>query len=639
MEHIVSLKHRLDSIGVMLEKIEGYLDDYKNTDPPLKPSRLFGKAQDSRCEYRLTLADKLAESRENYLALAETITDLIIQIDGAQRIRFANSAVKRIFGYERNEVLNKDIRMLFPDSRSEKYRELLSKYFLTDERHRKRTDLQDTVELLGKQKNGEVIPIEISIGNSRGMRTNRALTCVIRDISQRKKAERRLRYLAYHDKLTSLGNRDRFNESLEQVRLEIKRHRERHAALLYLDLDGFKKVNDSLGHETGDMILKMCAKRLSNCLRAEDQVYRFGMEDIFRLGGDEFTILLSYIHKPEDAAIVAKRVIDQILEPFVIEGYGALTNINMGVSVGIALIPEDGEDNTTLLSNADAAMYKAKEQGNTFVFFSKDLNNKAMERLLLEQEMRKALGDGEFLIYYQPIVDRNRNIRGVEALLRWKNPDRGLMQPDTFIHIAEETELILPIGKWGMETACRQVKQLQALGFPELFVSINLSPLQLRKDNFFLTLEKLLERVGFDSRLLSMEVREHTLMWDAESAARFMKELKRTYEGLQIAIDDFGTGFSSLSYLAAFPVDLLKIDKSFIINMDNGNNKKIVNMIIDLGSSLGLNIVAEGVENEKQFQYLAERGCHLFQGYHFFEPIPFGEVKEYLGSGGFSRQG
>lgn len=590
--------------------------------------RLFVSVKD--VSYRKEIEKALLASRENYRVLAETATDAIIQIKNDFIIHFANSAVKKIFAYKKEEVENRNIGILFPASRYKNYKKLFSKYFFIDDIHRKDTGLQSSIEVLGLRKDGEVLPLEISFGNSSGVGDKRILTCIIRDIAFRKKAERRLKYLAYHDKLTSLGNRDRLSENLDQVLQEMQRDKSRKAALLFLDLDGFKKVNDSLGHEMGDIILKETARRLSDCLRSEDQVYRIQMEDIYRLGGDEFTLLLPHIRRSEDAAIVATRIIDRILEPFMIKGYGSITNVNMGVSIGIALIPDDGADKNTLLRNADTAMYNAKEQGNTYMFFTREMNNRALDRLMMEEGLRSSLGSGDFSVHYQPIVDENGTIKALEALIRWTHPEMGFIPPDRFIGIAEDTRLILPIGKWVMETACRSLKKLHLLGNSDLYMSINISTLQLEREDLAANVKAILEKFKLDPTSLTLELTETGVMTYPETAIRKMKLLLEVNKGLRIAIDDFGTGYSSLSYLSKFPVKNLKIDKSFVGNMDDSNNIKIINSILSLGQNLGLNIIAEGVEEKSQLEYLAKRGCHYFQGYYFYKPLRFDDLVEEL---------
>lgn len=585
--------------------------------------------EDRSC--REALEAKLEESRESYHILAETASDAIILIGFDFTIQFANSAVQRIFGYRRGELEGKRLQLLFPDSRYTKYAEIIRKYFIIDDKHRRKSGLQNTIEVLGTTKEGDLVPLEISFGNSKGIEDNRVLTCIVRDIALRKKAERRLKFLAYHDKLTSLGNRDRLTETIDQLLAEIKREGGRRAALMFLDLDGFKKVNDSLGHEMGDLILKECARRLSNCIREEDKVYRIQMEDIFRLGGDEFTVLLPRIGRPEEAAIVAKRIIDKILEPFTLKGYGAISDISMGVSVGIALIPDDGKDKTTILRNADAAMYNAKETGNTYVFFTKDMNNKAMERLMLEEGLRKSVGNEDFEMYYQPIVDKRGKIKGLEALVRWNHPEKGLIYPKKFIEVAEDTRLILPIGRWVLETTARHMKYLRSRGNKDLYIAVNVSPVQLEKEDLAVMIAEILKKVDLDPSCVVLELTETSLMIDPISAIDKMNEIVSQNRGIRIAIDDFGTGYSSLGYLSKFPVDILKIDGTFVLNlMSESSNVKIINSILSLGKSLNLSIVAEGVETEEQLRFLAERGCNSFQGFLFSKAKSLKDILDYL---------
>lgn len=581
---------------------------------------------------RKELETMLDESRESYHILAETASDAIILIGFDFSIQFANSAVQRIFGYKSENLEGRSMKLLFPESRYKNYEQMIKKYFFIDDTHRKETGLQNTIEVLGRTRGGELVPLEISFGNSKGIEDDRVLTCIVRDIALRKKAERRLKFLAYHDKLTSLGNRDRLTETIDQLLAEMEREPGRKAALMFLDLDGFKKVNDSLGHEMGDLILKESARRLSNCIRQEDNVYRIQMEDIFRLGGDEFTVLLPRIKKPEEAAIVAKRIIEKILEPFTIEGYGAISDISMGVSVGIALMPDDGTDKTTVLRNADAAMYNAKEIGNTYVFFTKDMNNKAVERLMLEEGLRRSIGNRDFELCYQPIVDRKGINKGLEALIRWNHPERGLILPQKFIEVAEDTRLILPLGRWVLETAARQMKHLISLGAHDMYVSINVSPVQLEKEEIGEVIAEILGKVGLDPKFVVIELTETSLMGEPETAIEKMDQITRLNPGIRIAVDDFGTGYSSLGYLSRFPVGILKIDRTFVMNLSSeSSNEKIINSILGLGKSLNLDIIAEGVETKEQLKFLADRKCNSFQGYLFSKPLPFKEMAGYLG--------
>ncbi len=615
-------------IGLHSKGYEVPLNFSLSSDQSLGPA-LQLKVEDRSC--RPVVEAELEDSRESYNILAETASDAIILIGFDFTIQYANSAVRRIFGYDREELDGKNVRILFPDSRYDRYEELIKKYFIIDDTHRRKSGLQSTIELLGTTKEGELVPLEISFGNSRGLENNRVLTCIVRDIALRKKGERRLRFLAYHDKLTSLGNRDRLSETLDQLLAEIKREEDRKAALMFLDLDGFKKVNDSLGHEMGDLILKESARRLSNCIREEDNVYRIQMEDIFRLGGDEFTVLLPRIGKSEEAAIVAKRIIDKILEPFTIEGYGAISDVSMGVSVGIALIPEDGQDKTTILRNADAAMYNAKEIGNTYVFFTEDMNNKAIERLMLEEGLRKSIGAQDFEMYYQPIVDKDGVVKGLEALVRWNQPEKGMVYPKKFIEVAEDTRLIIPIGRWVIETSARHMKYLLSLGIDNVYMSINVSPVQLEKEDLAGILSDILIKIDLDPSYMVLELTETSLMEDPISAIDKMNRIQEKNKGIRIAIDDFGTGYSSLGYLSRFPVEILKIDGTFVFHlMSESSNVKIINSILGLGKSLDLDIIAEGVETKEQLEFLVGRHCELFQGHFFAKAMPFQEIPSFI---------
>ena len=594
-------------------------------------------------QYRIQIRDlsarrkvevELNSVKENYVLLAETTTDAILQIDYELEILFANSATSTIFGFEKREMLNRSISMLFPDSQYQRYKERLKKYFVIDEADRKNKGMMNVLEVLAQKKSGEMIPAEISLGNSKGVGENRIITCIIRDITLRKKADRRLRYLAYHDKLTSLGNRDRFAESLSRILEDIKEKSDHHAALLYLDLDGFKKINDSLGHEVGDAILKACAKRLGNCLRQGDQVYQFDFEEIFRVGGDEFTILLPYIRMPEDAAVVARRVIDKITQPFTIEDIKSLPDLRLGVSIGIAIVPSDGLDATTLLRNADAAMYKAKEKGNRFVFFTEEISSMVVERLMIEEGIRRALARNEFELYYQPIVDSTGKIFSVEALIRWNHPEKGVVSPGIFISVAEDIGLIHPLGTWVLSTACKHLREFHtATGNHDITVSVNLSPLQLEREDLAETVHNILKRSELDTSSLALELTENALMESPELAKARIERIKHLNPGIRIAIDDFGTGYSSLAYLANFTVDNLKIDQSFVAQMEKNEYARVVKTIIELGSILGLKIIAEGVEKNDQLQELVDNRCHYFQGYLFKRAVPKNELRELLISG------
>jgi PAS domain S-box-containing protein len=586
--------------------------------------------------------EELEILRDSYLTLSETVSDPILQINERFVILFANSAVQGVFGYHRDELVNRDLAMLFPPSVYERYHDVLRKYFVVDVADRTASRLQHSLEMLGLKKDHDVVPLELTFGNSKSHRGERVLTCIVRDITQRKMAERRLRFLAYHDKLTELGNRDLFYVTLGQFLQNVKRYHDPQGALLFLDLDGFKKVNDTLGHAAGDRVLCECARRLSSCLRESDQVYRFSseaeagktpQEDLFRFGGDEFVILLTRLSRPTDAAVVSQKIIDAIREPFRLPEVEDSSKVAVGVSVGIALIPDDGTDPMSLIRSADVAMYKAKEQHNRYIYFTAELNEKARERVEMESGLRGALEKRQLDLHYQPIVNASGMIEGAEALLRWRNSEGLLVPPSNFIPVAEDTGLILPIGDWVLERACRDLRGWNDRGYAEFYVSVNLSSRQMSREDVVHRLMGMIRDTGVNPANLKMEITETSLMRDPQAARRQLEQIKARHPGIRIAIDDFGTGYSSLAYLSDFPVDLLKIDRRFVINLDKGQNARIVNTIISLARNLKMDVVAEGVETADQFRYLSAQDCRTFQGFFFAKPMSAAELSDRLAAG------
>ncbi len=588
----------------------------------------------------LTHRDRVRAAENTFSALSETSTDAIVQINEELRIIFANSAVRAIFGYPVEEVLQGSFERLFPESAYRRYCEHFRKYFVVDDAHRKATRLTNIIEVLGRKKEGEVFPLEISFGNSRNIHGERILTCIMRDISERKRTERRLRFLAYHDKLTELGNRDLLYVSLKQYLAQAGRYPDNSGALMFLDLDGFKKINDTLGHEAGDQILREASRRVSSCLRESDLVYRFSeemeigqetIEELFRFGGDEFVILLTHIANAADAARIAQRIVESVSRPYQVAGEKTAVRASLGVSIGIALIPQNGTEAMNLIRSADVAMYKAKETRNTYVFFTDEINRQANQRIDLEAGMREAIEKRSFELHYQPVVDAAGTAKGAEALLRWRDPQRGYIPPGLFIPIAEETGLILTIGDWVLKTACRQLAAWNAAGFPDFYVSVNLSVKQFNQSDLVERLTEIVRQSGARPENLRIEITESSLMRDPDEARRKMEEIKKANPGIRIAIDDFGAGYSSLSYLSELPVDMLKIDGSFVMNLyTQRHNPKIVNTIIALANSMHMDVVAEGVETEAQLQYLADNDCKLFQGYYFSKPVPVGDLERKL---------
>jgi diguanylate cyclase (GGDEF)-like protein/PAS domain S-box-containing protein len=431
----------------------------------------------------------------------------------------------------------------------------------------------------------------------------------VEDITERKLYQARIEQQANYDTLTGLANRSLLQDRLEQALLTATSYNSR-LAVAFVDLDRFKFINDSLGHHIGDKLLKVMADRLESCVRECDTVAR--------LGGDEFVVLLTGQTAPDQVRAVVERMLAVVSQPWIIEQ----GEFNISCSIGVALFPNDGTDAQTLLKHADSAMYRAKESGrNNFQFFTRELNTLMTERLELESRLRRALERDQFLLHYQPRVELcTGRIIGAEALIRWKLPEQGIVAPGRFIPLAEETGLIVPIGKWVLKQACAQNKAWQDAGLEPIVVSVNVSARQFRQDNLVRTIAEVLEETGLDARYLEIELTESMVMHDAAQLVAMLDEIKRL--GVQISVDDFGTGYSSLSYLKRFPVDRLKVDRSFVEQLaTDDDDAAIVRAIITLGHNLGLKVVAEGVEQDEQVNFLRLNHCDEAQGFIFCRPI------------------
>lgn len=442
----------------------------------------------------------------------------------------------------------------------------------------------------------------------------------LRDITNRKLAEEEVKFLAYYDSLTGLPNRASFAEHLKQAVKSAKRH-SKPLSILFLDLDNFKRVNDSLGHGAGDKLLKVVAKKLISSLRACDVLSRDSEDSpapIARLGGDEFIILLDNNITTEGAQTVAKRIIKALHEPVTIDKQ----EVPLSVSIGIAMFPEDGNNTLDLMKNADTAMYHSKEIGkNTFCFYDKKMNALSLKRLNMERDLQKALENDEFITYFQPKIDINsQNIIGSEALIRWQHPKQGFILPDTFISLAEETNLIYQLGAWVLRNACMTNKLWHDQGFTDIHVAVNLSARQLQDKKLVSIVKQALDDSKLPAHYLELELTEGMIMENGPETMRQLHDLKDL--GIKLAVDDFGTGYSSLRYLSQFPLDTIKIDKSFVNNLPhNKNEATITEAIIALAHSLKLSVVAEGVETKEQFEYLQQRECDVIQGYYFSKPL------------------
>lgn len=446
-----------------------------------------------------------------------------------------------------------------------------------------------------------------------------------------RKSDEQIRYVAYHDTLTGLPNRAMFQEYLNHVIAHARRE-QKQFALLFLDVDDFKRINDTLGHETGDRLLQEVTDRLSNCLRDTDYVARMGGFDapdefFARLGGDEFIILLPDISDQHVPGALAQRLIEALSQPFFMSDH----EFCISASIGITLYPADGVQGDELVKNADVAMYHAKELGkNNYQYYLESMNTLAHEWLALENKLRRALANKELRLYYQPQVDAaSARIVGVEALLRWFDPDDAMIPPDTFMPVAENSGLILPIGEWVIKQACRQAKAWQKAGLGKIVVSVNVSGVQFARQNVPDVIDAALSESELPPEYLEAEITESVIMDQPERAVEQLSAMKDL--GVNIALDDFGTGYSSFSYLHRFPIDTLKIDRSFISDIcKKVEHAEIVAAIIAMAHTLKLRVVAEGIEQEDQLQLLADRGCDVVQGYLFSQPLPAEEVTQLL---------
>ena len=443
-----------------------------------------------------------------------------------------------------------------------------------------------------------------------------------------KRQEDRLRYLAYYDPLTSLPNRRSFNEHLNRILKRAQRHK-RSAALLFIDLDHFKRINDSIGHARGDRLLVEIAKRLTNELREDDIINYFtdnsaeddedvgNATEIARLGGDEFTVVLSDVSDITHIKKVAARILASLSEPIPLQSHNPVVT----PSIGIALYPQDGADADTLIRNADTAMYVAKAEGRAcYRFYDEDMNAKAVEQLKMEEELRDALRNNELELRYQPQIDtRTGEVVSMEALVRWKHPTRGMVSPVEFIPVAESTGQIIELGEWVMDEVARNCLYWDDLGLKPFRVCVNISPLQFNQRNLPAWIGKFLSRSGLAAERLELELTESAIMTDAETNIARLRELKAL--GVDLAVDDFGTGYSSLSYLKRFPINTLKIDQSFISDLDTPDGAAIVDAILALAKTLNLRVIAEGIENERHLSYLVRNECDLLQGFYFSRPL------------------
>jgi len=480
----------------------------------------------------------------------------------------------------------------------------------------------------------QLLSMKVEERTSQLSRRNEELNQAVKEVTETKN---RLRQLAYYDSLTALPNRRLFTEQLDLLLRLAKRDKEM-LSLLFVDLDNFKRINDSLGHSAGDLLLREVAKRLARCVRDSDLVGHYvepnSQIDVSRLGGDEFTVVLNKLDCIESAAVVASRLLVMLSQPMTIEGHELVVT----PSIGIAIAPDDAGTVEGLLKAADTAMYHAKTSGkNKFMYYDSGMDAASVERLTLENDLRRAMEHKDLVLHYQPQVDTlSGTVVGAEALMRWQHPQLGLVPPFKFIPLAEEMGLIGTLGEWGLEEACRQMVELQALGLELPKVSVNVSALQFNQA-FIRRVSEVLAKTGLRPMRLQLELTEGIMMDDKEATIRALSQLKDL--GVRLSIDDFGTGYSSLSYLSRFPLDELKIDRSFVIDLDKSeNDASLVIAIIAMARSMRLQLVAEGVETHEQYHFLRNHGASVIQGYLFSKPVPLAELKPLLAPGHFREQ-
>ena len=591
-------------------KVAGYLLISRDLSKELKLTQELRTQLAAR-----TLAESaLRESEERYRIVTETATDAMISADDQGVIVFVNPAAERMFGYGAAELLGREPTLLVPERMRSAYQAAFGRYCGPDEAPVAR----ERIELSGLHKAGHEVPLEISLGEHRhgGKRT---FTAIIRDVTERQRAEQQIHWLAQHDPLTGLPNRTLLRDRVGHAIAQARRNQEK-LAVLFLDLDGFKHINDSLGHQIGDEVLRVVARRLQTCLREGDS--------IGRLGGDEFVVCLPVRDDDRDAMRVARKILDALAEP-------ALVNENelrVNASIGISLYPSDGTDADSLMRAADTAMYHAKDKGrNTFQFYTERLNDAAQRRLAIASRLHQAVQRDELLLEYQPQVDlKNAAIVGVEALVRWQHPELGLLQPAEFIKVAEDTGQIGLVGDWVLRRACGQLSRWRTPRHPDLRLAVNLSPEQFRRPELADTVLQTVQQSGLPTVALDLEITESALMMQDAENSRALERLAGT--GIQFAVDDFGTGYSSLAYLQRFPIDTIKIDRSFVDGVaQDRNDAAIVTAIIAMAENLKLHVVAEGVETAEQAAFLRASGCLAAQGYYYHRPMPAEALEGLLG--------
>ncbi|MEK6663983.1 MAG: EAL domain-containing protein [Pseudomonadota bacterium] len=552
----------------------------------------------------------------------QVATESIIVTDSHGIIVKVNAFTEKLFGYQRDELLGQSIQVLVPVHLREAHVGHMARYQAQPE-IRSMSARQDLTALC---KDGSEIPVNISLGPL-VTEEGRFTIVAVRDIRENKAYEARILHQATHDALTGLPNRVLFLDLLNRAMAQAERE-ECLLAIIFLDLDGFKNINDTLGHECGDQLLKEIAQRISAAVRRNDVVAR--------QGGDEFTILLQGVQHVDDVLAVLRKILAAVSEPIHLRE----KELHVTASLGVTIFPLDDTDAEHLLRNADTAMYRAKDAGrNGFQFYTAEMNAQAQERLTIETDLRRAIAQQEFVLHFQPQVDiASGRVIGAEALLRWNHPEKGMIQPAKFIPVAEESGLIVPIGDWVLRDACRQLRAWQLSGLPSLRIAVNLSARQFREPNLPQRIADIMAECGLQDRgVLEVEITESLLMKNVDVASDMLKQLFDM--GVRISVDDFGTGYSSLSYLQRFCLHALKVDQSFVRDITSGSDGAVIaGVIVDLAHKLKLSVIAEGVETLAQLEYLEQIGCDEIQGFYFSRPLPAAAFEALVRQGRELRQ-
>ncbi|MCG8048502.1 MAG: EAL domain-containing protein [Candidatus Thiodiazotropha endolucinida] len=566
---------------------------------------------------------RLQESESLHKFIVNNSPDMIYLLDHEGRFAFINERVKSLLGYDQKEIIGEHFSKLIHTEDIER-----AHFTFNERRAGERATRSAELKLSSKNNNGSrffdsgTVPVELSsIGiyttNDDKTKSFIGTYGVARDISERKQAEELIKYQLYHDLLTNLPNRSLFRDRLNMAMAQSKRSGKK-LAIMYLDMDRFKIINDSLGHYVGDELLKMVGQRLRSELREADT--------LARLGGDEFNLLVPEINDIQDARNLAEKILRLTLEPFIIKN----EEIFISFSIGISIYPSDGDTKDSLIKHADIAMYKVKNAGkNGYAFYSEKMKAHFSQSLDIENGLRKAISTNELCLYYQPQFDINNGyMKGVEALVRWKHPEKGTIQPNEFISVAEESGLIIPLGEWVLRRACTDIKRWMEQEGISLQLSVNISMQQLEMDQFVNKALKIIKRHQLPKDTLELEITEHAIMQDMEKAIDALTKL--SHKGIRIAIDDFGTGYSSLGYLQNLPINTLKIDRSFVQGIKTSEDNSIIDAIIAMAKGLNLNLIAEGVENQTQIDHLSRAGCGLAQGFFYSHPVPEDELLKFI---------